>query len=380
MIVRERKALVLQSAVRGWLARRRFAQIRAATLYLQCCYRRMKARRELLLLRVEARSVQRYLQLNKGLEIKIVQLQCRINEQGGELQDLRRECTRASARLCEEWERVEHMEALRAELQSLRAKLQRESHEHREREDHHARERSSLLQRLSELEEEGCALREELGKTQGLKEQWLELESQMAERAEALTLGLVSERGLHQNLLSEFSKLEQRNENLQEELSYNKTVLALSAEREEAEALRIDDLSHACNEVLEANRLLEGGRQELPEVEQFESEQLLITETLQMSAGQGAGPDLSVEVTRLSQENQSLQEQLKKQEKNVLKLKKHLKLYMRREPGASVSSCSGSLQGPPRDVPAPLISEQVIRPWQGMLVCHPRNDRGSSRQ
>ncbi|XP_075467388.1 unconventional myosin-Vb-like isoform X2 [Ascaphus truei] len=376
-IVRERKALVLQSAVRGWLARRRFAQIRAATLYLQCCYRRMKARRELLLLRVEARSVQRYLQLNKGLEIKIVQLQCRINEQGGELQDLRRECTRASARLCEEWERVEHMEALRAELQSLRAKLQRESHEHREREDHHARERSSLLQRLSELEEEGCALREELDKTQGLKEQWLELEStsQMAERAEALTLGLVSERGLHQNLLSEFSKLEQRNENLQEELSYNKTVLALSAEREEAEALRIDDLSHACNEVLEANRLLEGGRQELPEVEQFESEQLLITETLQMSAGQGAGPDLSVEVTRLSQENQSLQEQLKKQEKNVLKLKKHLKLYMRREPGASVSSVFREPSRSSQEMcrPPDLI-EQVIRPWQGMLVCHPEDE------
>uniref|UniRef100_A0A8C3CI02 Uncharacterized protein n=1 Tax=Cairina moschata TaxID=8855 RepID=A0A8C3CI02_CAIMO len=80
-MVRHQKAVVIQAAVRGWLAQRHYTRLRGAVLYLQCCYRRARARRELRRLRAEARSVEHYKQLHKGMEIKVMQLQCRLDEQ-----------------------------------------------------------------------------------------------------------------------------------------------------------------------------------------------------------------------------------------------------------------------------------------------------------
>lgn len=82
-MVRHQKAVVIQAAVRGWLAQRHYTRLRGAVLYLQCCYRRARARRELRRLRAEARSVEHYKQLHKGMEIKVMQLQCRLDEQVG---------------------------------------------------------------------------------------------------------------------------------------------------------------------------------------------------------------------------------------------------------------------------------------------------------
>ena len=82
-MVQHQKAVVLQAAVRGWLARRHYSRLRRAVLYLQCCYRRARARRELQRLRAEARSVEHYKQLHKGMEIKVMQLQRRLDEQVG---------------------------------------------------------------------------------------------------------------------------------------------------------------------------------------------------------------------------------------------------------------------------------------------------------
>lgn len=80
-MVWHQKAVVIQAAVRGWLARTRYARLRGAVIYLQCCYRRVRACRELRRLRVEARSVEHYKQLHKGMEIKVIQLQCRLDEE-----------------------------------------------------------------------------------------------------------------------------------------------------------------------------------------------------------------------------------------------------------------------------------------------------------
>lgn len=82
-MVQHQKAVVLQAAVRGWLVRQHYNRLRGAVLYLQCCYRRARARRELRRLRAEARSVEHYKQLHKGMEIKVMQLQRRLDEQVG---------------------------------------------------------------------------------------------------------------------------------------------------------------------------------------------------------------------------------------------------------------------------------------------------------
>lgn len=80
-MLREHKSVVIQKHVRGWLARRRYGRTLRAIIYLQCCYRRMMAKRELKKLKIEARSVERYKKLHIGLENKIMQLQRKIDEQ-----------------------------------------------------------------------------------------------------------------------------------------------------------------------------------------------------------------------------------------------------------------------------------------------------------
>uniref|UniRef100_A0A8C7E719 Myosin VA n=1 Tax=Naja naja TaxID=35670 RepID=A0A8C7E719_NAJNA len=77
----EHKATIIQKHVRGWLARLHYHRTLKAIIYLQCCVRRMRARRELKKLKIEARSVEHYKKLNVGMENKIMQLQRKIDDQ-----------------------------------------------------------------------------------------------------------------------------------------------------------------------------------------------------------------------------------------------------------------------------------------------------------
>lgn len=77
----ERKAVIIQKWVRGWLAKQHYRRTLAAIVLLQSCVRRVKAKKELRKLKVEARSVEHFKKLNVGMENKIVQLQQKINEQ-----------------------------------------------------------------------------------------------------------------------------------------------------------------------------------------------------------------------------------------------------------------------------------------------------------
>lgn len=80
-ILREHKAVIIQKWVRGWLARTYYRRSIHAIIYLQCCFRRMMAKRELKKLKIEARSVERYKKLHIGMENKIMQLQRKVDEQ-----------------------------------------------------------------------------------------------------------------------------------------------------------------------------------------------------------------------------------------------------------------------------------------------------------
>uniref|UniRef100_A0A7N6C0R4 Methyl-CpG binding domain protein 3b n=1 Tax=Anabas testudineus TaxID=64144 RepID=A0A7N6C0R4_ANATE len=84
LLVAERAAVLLQARVRGWLAREAYRRVRAAVVLMQCCVRRRAAKRELMKLKTEARSVERYRELNKGMEVKLMQLQLRADQQVGE--------------------------------------------------------------------------------------------------------------------------------------------------------------------------------------------------------------------------------------------------------------------------------------------------------
>uniref|UniRef100_A0A8C1Z4J9 Myosin VAa n=1 Tax=Cyprinus carpio TaxID=7962 RepID=A0A8C1Z4J9_CYPCA len=80
-LLREHKTIIIQKMVRGWLARQWYKRTLKAIVYLQCCIRRMRAKRELKKLKIEARSVEHFKKLNIGMENKIMQLQRRIDDQ-----------------------------------------------------------------------------------------------------------------------------------------------------------------------------------------------------------------------------------------------------------------------------------------------------------
>ncbi len=52
VILREARATTIQRYARGWMARKRHRKVLKAIILLQCCVRRMRARRELKQLKV----------------------------------------------------------------------------------------------------------------------------------------------------------------------------------------------------------------------------------------------------------------------------------------------------------------------------------------
>ncbi|KAM9369032.1 unconventional myosin-Vb-like [Phaethornis superciliosus] len=227
-MVWQQKAVVIQAAVRGWLARSHYARLRGAIIHLQSCYRRVRARRELQRLRVEARSVEHYKQLHKGLEIKVIQLQCRLDEQAQEKQRLVEQLSGLNAAHAEE---VQH---LRAEMQRLREDVAREAQVQKlqerlaELERQHAKsclaqEVEELRQRLAEVEgaklqlgkERDALIQRTLEQSQDLEEQ----HQRSARESQGLRQELEEERARYQSLVQEYARLEQGYENLRDELA-----------------------------------------------------------------------------------------------------------------------------------------------------------------
>uniref|UniRef100_A0A671WPG4 Methyl-CpG binding domain protein 3b n=1 Tax=Sparus aurata TaxID=8175 RepID=A0A671WPG4_SPAAU len=179
---RLRAAVLLQARVRGWLARRAYRRVRAAVVFMQCCVRRRAARRELLKLKTEARSVEKYRELNKGMEVKLMQLQLRADQGVGE----RTLCTQVLMSL----KRLFLFSLIFKELQVLQ------------------REKDSLYKEKEELSArllEGEKARE--GKC---------VNQAVSQASAALGAALDEERRKYQGLLRDFTRLEQRYDNLRE--------------------------------------------------------------------------------------------------------------------------------------------------------------------
>uniref|UniRef100_A0A7N8XMP0 Methyl-CpG binding domain protein 3b n=1 Tax=Mastacembelus armatus TaxID=205130 RepID=A0A7N8XMP0_9TELE len=159
-LVAECAAVLLQARVRGWLARQAYRRVHAAVVFMQCCWRRRAARRELLKLKTEARSVEKYRELNKGMEVKVMQLQLRADQEvGGEFQmdlileqdSLYKEREDLSARLLDQEKTQEECvhEAVSQASAALRAEL-----------DEERRKYQGLLREFTRLEQRYDNLRE----------------------------------------------------------------------------------------------------------------------------------------------------------------------------------------------------------------------------
>ncbi|XP_070817988.1 unconventional myosin-Va [Chaetodon trifascialis] len=226
LMVAERAAMLLQARVRGWLARQAYRRVRAAVVFIQCCVRRRAARRELLKLKKEARSVEKYRELNKGMEVKLMQLQLRADQEAREGAALR-ETLRAER----EATSVE-LEALRAtirKLESLKKEKpqpcsvisEKEEEERRRAEEKAAQEILQLTQELQALQREKdsfCKEREDLSARLLEQEKAQEecVRQAVSQASAALRAELDEERRKYQGLLREFTRLEQRYDNLKE--------------------------------------------------------------------------------------------------------------------------------------------------------------------
>nr|XP_029488331.1 unconventional myosin-Vb-like [Oncorhynchus nerka] len=230
-VVAERAAVLLQSAVRGWLARLTYRRVRAAIVLMQCCVRRRAARRELLKLKAEARSVEKFRELNKGMEVKLMQLQLRADQKARESSALRE--TLQAERKAHNTE----LDTLRGALVKLEYQLEtqlqtqqsqpstaiteEEMEERRRAEEKAAQEILRLTQEVQALRvERDCLGKEKEDLTTRLLEQETAQEESVvqavAQEGKALTAELDEERRKYQGLLREFTRLEQRYENLRE--------------------------------------------------------------------------------------------------------------------------------------------------------------------
>ncbi|KAK7889650.1 hypothetical protein WMY93_025210 [Mugilogobius chulae] len=220
----ERAAVLVQSRVRGWLARRAYRRVRAAVVFMQCCVRRCAARRELLTLKKEARSVERYRELNKGMEVKLMQLQLRLDQEVKESASLRESLT-----VLQE-SRKDELETLRATIEKLQnqkpkpqpsPEIIKEAEEQRQIYEKAAQEIEKLTKELQLLKNEReHFVKEKENLSAHLITQQQAGEGNMHEAVFKATATIKSEldeeRRKYQSLLRDFSRLEQRYDNLRE--------------------------------------------------------------------------------------------------------------------------------------------------------------------
>ncbi|XP_073509129.1 unconventional myosin-Va isoform X6 [Phyllobates terribilis] len=241
-MLRIHKAIIIQKHARGWLARKAYKRSMTAIVYLQSCYRRMMAKRELKKLKIEARSVEHYKKLNFGMENKIIQLQRRIDEQhkdnksfleklthlevtySTEKDKLRSDVNRLKQFEEEAKNATNRVTSLQDELARLRKELQQTQNDKKKIEEVADRYKTETEKLLSELKEQNALLKaekEELNLLiqQQAKQMTEEMEKRLLQETKELELELNDERLRYQNLLNEFSRLEERYDDMKEEMS-----------------------------------------------------------------------------------------------------------------------------------------------------------------
>ncbi|KAI2653985.1 Unconventional myosin-Va [Labeo rohita] len=226
-LLREHKAILIQKMVRGWLARQWYKRTIEAIVYLQCCVRRMRAKRELKKLKIEARSVEHFKKLNIGMENKIMQLQRRIDDQvshATESERLRVELTRLRGAEEDAKNNANKVTSLLEELERLRKDLQNTQKEKKAIEDWAQTYQDEMEQMIAELKEQNHLLKNEkndlnrLIQEQG--QQWTEkMQRALKEETQQLENDLNEERSRYQNLLTEHLRLEEKYDDLKEEIT-----------------------------------------------------------------------------------------------------------------------------------------------------------------
>ncbi|EGV99862.1 Myosin-Va [Cricetulus griseus] len=328
-ILREHKAVIIQKRVRGWLARTHYKRTMQAIIYLQCCFRRMMAKRELKKLKIEARSVERYKKLHIGMENKIMQLQRKVDEQNKDYKCLMEKLTNLEGvynseteKLRNDVERLQLSEeeakvatgrvlSLQEEIAKLRKDLEQTRSEKKSIEERADKYKQETEQLVSNLKEENTLLKQEKETLNHLiveqaKEMTETMERKLVEETKQLELDLNDERLRYQNLLNEFSRLEERYDDLKEEMTLMLNVPKPGHKR--------TDSTHSSNES-EYTFSSEFAETEdiVPRTEEPSEKKVPLDMSLFLK--------LQKRVTELEQEKQIMQDELDRKEEQVLRSK-----------------------------------------------------------
>ncbi|CAL1542577.1 unnamed protein product [Lymnaea stagnalis] len=232
-LLRRHKVLVLQKNIRAFVQRQKFKKILRGIVLVQSHFRRRKARLQLKILKVEAKSVDHIKQVNKGLENKIIELQQRLDEKAKMAQQAQVYETQL-VKMKEEMYRLKGTEEeakvssnkvvdMEEEIARLRAELQKVKGEKQDL----IAEKDQLISQHDEVINamvvEKMSLKEELEEAKAtIKRHDEETEDYVKEKLEAAKKLLMqefeSERAHHQKFVKEHARLQQRLENLQGEM------------------------------------------------------------------------------------------------------------------------------------------------------------------
>ncbi|KAL7980035.1 hypothetical protein Chor_001303 [Crotalus horridus] len=325
----EHKATIIQKHVRGWLARLHYHRTLKAIVYLQCCYRRMMAKKELKKLKIEARSVEHYKKLNVGMENKIMQLQRKIDDQTRDSKSLVEKLTILEAAYASETEKLRHdierlrmseeeaknatnrLMSLQEEISRLRKELSQIQTEKKAIEEKAGLYKQEMDQLVLELKEQNTLLKKEKDDLNShiqnqAKEITEVMEKKYLEETKQLDLDLNNERQRYQNLLQEFSRLEERYDDLKDEMKLMETVSKPGHKR--------TDSTHSSNESEYTYS---------SEIAEAEWEPMGTEEPSEKKAPLDMSLFLKLQkrVKELELEKQSLQDELEKKEDQVLRAK-----------------------------------------------------------
>ncbi|XP_068711585.1 unconventional myosin-Va-like isoform X2 [Montipora foliosa] len=231
------KAKIIQGCWRRYKARKSYRNYKKTIIYLQSCVRRVIARRQLKQLKIEARSVEHYKKLNIGMENKIIHLQQRLDEQVKEKEQAQvavreLEATRKEMEHAKQWKgqfESTQVKVLELELQvkELKEELNTAIVEKEESKKQAKTEKEQLEEINEKLKEELVKFKDELAESKAITEREVSLRDEIVTQSleaqrEQLLAEFESERTNHQRVLRDYDRLEQRYQNLQDEMEIEK--------------------------------------------------------------------------------------------------------------------------------------------------------------
>nr|XP_026693787.1 unconventional myosin-Va [Ciona intestinalis] len=364
------KAVVIQKHVRGWLERRTFTRTMKLMVYLQCCVRRWLAKKQLKQLKIEARSVSHFKKLNLGMENKIMDLQRKIDVITNENRILTTKTMKVEALqlqlvdveknkvLVEKYR--EKSDGLEHDLAHVRHLMESSSDELKLTKESFEREREDKDKLITELHAEVLRLKtrnSEVLSQSAMKENEIResFKSEVKVRLNELQVALDDERAQHQARIKDYNRIEQRYENIKDELEVTRAREgehgSSNGTLEHSELLdQIEELNQEKNELeLRIAEKLKGEfeyesqiklRQAMEENETFKNEISKLRKSIAETAAESMGEDSNV-FKAMYEQMEAMQEELEVRRSEVIQLKS----FVAKQPVVSETKTCSTMTG-----------------------------------